>query len=436
MTALCTLLWVILGDVPQFIGLHMNMNEKIKRKQLKYLPLLLINLVFLILALILSTDDALVRIGFTIAYFLYAIILFEEKTSYKLIVSCVVVLLSTISDLIIEMPSYALLGHVTKPSDANIESIIIMLLFSMLFMVMLVLFTRLNKHNKTMIDRTAILFFLLPLSNILMVLCLSTQFQIPAFWSLVRTLLVISAFFIMGLSLFLLYRAMNENYRAKQSQMKLAQLEYNQRLSESYFENITQSAQMLMKYKHDFNNMITTALHMVNSNDESTKKQGVQLLEQIKEKNSETAIPFYCKNPVVNTILFDKSSRAKTEGIDFTTDVKLPERLDIELTDLCSIFSNLIDNGLRSACGSDDNRLELKAWCDTGYMFVRTKNYPDDDFELPSQDKQFDLAKPSQHGYGLSILKELAEKYSGSFEIKKQGSAVEAMCCVSLPETA
>jgi sensor histidine kinase regulating citrate/malate metabolism len=269
-----------------------------------------------------------------------------------------------------------------------------------------------------------------------MVLCLSTQFQIPAFWSLVRTLLVISAFFIMGLSLFLLYRAMNENYRAKQSQMKLAQLEYNQRLSESYFENITQSAQMLMKYKHDFNNMITTALHMVNSNDESTKKQGVQLLEQIKEKNSETAIPFYCKNPVVNTILFDKSSRAKTEGIDFTTDVKLPERLDIELTDLCSIFSNLIDNGLRSACGSDDNRLELKAWCDTGYMFVRTKNYPDDDFELPSQDKQFDLAKPSQHGYGLSILKELAEKYSGSFEIKKQGSAVEAMCCVSLPETA
>ena len=187
MTALCTVLWVILGDVPQFIGLHMNMNEKIKRKQLKYLPLLLINLVFLILALILSTDDALVRIGFTIAYFLYAIILFEEKTSYKLIVSCVVVLLSTISDLIIEMPSYALLGHVTKPSDANIESIIIMLLFSMLFMVMLVLFTRLNKHNKTMIDRTAILFFLLPLSNILMVLCLSTQFQIPAFWSLVRT---------------------------------------------------------------------------------------------------------------------------------------------------------------------------------------------------------------------------------------------------------
>jgi hypothetical protein len=34
------------------------------------------------------------------------------------------------------------------------------------------------------------------------------------------------------------------------------------------------------------------------------------------------------------------------------------------------------------------------------------------------------------------IVDELAEKYSGSFEIKKQGSAVEAMCCVSLPETA
>ena len=164
-------------------------------------------------------------------------------------------------------------------------------------------------------------------------------------------------------------------------------------LSESYFENITQSAQMLMKYKHDFNNMITTALHMVNSNDESTKKQGVQLLEQIKEKNSETAIPFYCKNPVVNTILYDKSERAHTEGVDLMFDVKVPEKTDIELTDLCSIFTNLIDNGLKSARISENNRLELKAWCDMGFMFVRTRNYPDKDSDMPENKEDFDLAK-------------------------------------------
>lgn len=433
---MCYAAWCVFSNLPMFIGLHLNLTPRIKNKRLVYLPMILVNISYLIIAIILTTENNVMRVCFFMAYLLYSVVAFSEKPWKSIVVASSLGALSFAIDLIVEFPVYLIIGKVLTPSEVRWETLLIMIIFGLLYMISVIIYTRINKKNESVVDKTSILFFMLPLSNMFLILAVASAFNAPDFWTPLRSTMLTIGVIVMIVSLFLLYRAMNENYRAKQSQMKLAQLEYNQRLSESYFENITQSAQMLMKYKHDFNNMITTALHMVNSNDESTKKQGVQLLEQIKEKNSETAIPFYCKNPVVNTILFDKSSRAKTEGIDFTTDVKLPERLDIELTDLCSIFSNLIDNGLRSACGSDDNRLELKAWCDTGYMFVRTKNYPDDDFELPSQDKQFDLAKPSSHGYGLSILKELAEKYSGSFEIKKQGSAVEAMCCVSLPETA
>ena len=134
---------------------------------------------------------------------------------------------------------------------------------------------------------------------------------------------------------------------------------------------------------------------------------------------------------MVNTILFDKSARAESEGVDFKFEVSLPEKLDIELTDICSIFTNLIDNGLHSAALSDNDRLELKAWCDMGFMFVKTTNYPDEDTPLPEQ-KSFDLSNISSHGYGLSILNDMAEKYDGSFEIKQENGAVEMLCCVSL----
>ena len=78
---------------------------------------------------------------------------------------------------------------------------------------------------------------------------------------------------------------------------------------------------------------------------------------------------------------------------------------------------------------SEDNRLELKTWCDMGYLFVKTRNYPDDT-QLPEVNNSFDIKNISSHGYGLSILEDMAEKYGGSFEINKQGNAVEMMCCM------
>ena len=415
-----------------FVGLHLNLTPKIKDRRFTYLPMILINISFFVIALILSTENNVMRMCFFMVYLLYSVTAFSEKKSKSIVIASGLGALSFAVDLIVELPVYLLIGKVLTPSDANWETVLVCISFGLVYMISIIIFTRCNKRNESVVDRTAVLFFLQPLSNMLLILAVASAFNSPDFWNPLRSTMLSLGVFVMLVSLVVLYRAMKENYRAKQSQIKLAQLEYNQKLSESYFDNVTQSAQMLMKYKHDFNNMITTALHMVDSEDESVKTEGRKLLEQIKDKNSATVIPVYCKNAVVNTILFDKSSKAQTEGVDFTFDVRLPEKIDIELTDLCSIFTNLIDNGLKSACISDDNRLHLKAWCDMGFMFVKTKNYPDKDPDVPENKKDFDIGNISPHGYGLSILKDIAEKYNGSFEIKSESDTFEVLCCVGL----
>ena len=354
---------------------------------------------------------------------------FSNKPSKSLVVASALGALSFAVDLIVELPVFILKGKVLTPSDGTWETALVCIVFGLLYMVTIIVYTRFNKKNESIVDKTSVLFFMLPLSNMFLILAVASAFNAPDFWNPLRSTMLAMGIFVMLVSLVLLYKAMKENYRAKQSQMKLAQLEYNQKLSESYFENVTQSAQMLMKYKHDFNNMITTALHMVNSEDDSTKQQGVKLLEEIRDKNKATAIPLYCKNPVVNTILFDKSAKAQAEDVELSIEAKLPEKIDIELTDICSVYTNLIDNGIRSASVSEDNRLELKTWCDMGYLFVKTRNYPDDT-QLPEVNNSFDIKNISSHGYGLSILEDMAEKYGGSFEINKQGNAVEMMCCM------
>ncbi len=414
-----------------FVGLHLNLTPKAENKAIRFIIPAVINTGYLIASVIFTTENNVMRIIFFIVYILYAVFGFSGKISRSIIVASSLGALSFAIDLIVELPVYLLLGKVLTPSDVRWETVLTFICFGLMYMIAIILYTRFNKRNTQMIDKTAVLFFMLPLSNMLLILAVASAFNSPDFWTPLRSVLLTVGVFVMLASLFYLYRAMRENYKAKQTMIRLAQLEYDHKLSESYFENVTHSAQMLMKYKHDFNNMITTALHMVNSSDTEAKQEGVRLLEQIRDKNNATVIPVYCKNAVVNTILFDKSARAESEGVDFKFEVSLPEKLDIELTDICSIFTNLIDNGLHSAALSDNDRLELKAWCDMGFMFVKTTNYPDEDTPLPEQ-KSFDLSNISSHGYGLSILNDMAEKYDGSFEIKQENGAVEMLCCVSL----
>ena len=414
-----------------FVGLHLNLTPKAKNKILRIALPAAINTCYLIAAVIFTTENNVMRIIFFMTYMLYSIVGFSDKISKSIVVASSLGALSFAIDLIVELPVYLLIGKVLTPSDVKWETVLTCICFGLLYMIAIIIYSRFNKRNTLMIDKTAVLFFMLPLSNMFLILAVASAFNSPDFWTPLRSVLLTLGVFVMLASLFLLYRAMRENYRAKQSQMKLAQLEYDHKLSESYFENVKQSAQMLMKYKHDFNNMITTALHMVDSADAETKREGVKLLEQIRDKNNATVIPLYCKNAVVNTILFDKSARAEAEGVDFRFEVSLPEKLNIEMTDLCSIFTNLIDNGMRSASLSDDDRLELKAWCSMGFMFVKTTNYPDEDAPIPEH-KNFDINNISAHGYGLSILEDMAEKYDGSFEIKQENGFVEMLCCVSL----
>ena len=412
-----------------FIGLHLNLDARIKNKWLRYVPMMIQCIVYMVVAFILTTENNIMRMLFFMAYLVYAVAAFSNKPSKSLVVASALGALSFAVDLIVELPVFILKGKVLTPSDGTWETALVCIVFGLTYMVAIIVYTRFNKKNESIVDKTSVLFFMLPLSNMFLILAVASAFNTPDFWNPLRSAMLAMGILVMLVSLVLLYKAMKENYRAKQSQMKLAQLEYNQKLSESYFENVTQSAQMLMKYKHDFNNMINTALHMVNSEDDSTKQQGVKLLEEIRDKNKATAIQLYCKNPVVNTILFDKSAKAQAEDVELSIEAKLPEKIDIELTDICSVYTNLIDNGIRSASVSEDNRLQLKTWCDMGYLFVKTRNYPDDT-QLPEINNSFDIKNISSHGYGLSILEDMAEKYGGSFEINKQGNAVEMMCCM------
>lgn len=228
----------------------------------------------------------------------------------------------------------------------------------------------------------------------------------------------------------LLFKVLMDNCTARYNKLKLAELEYERKLSLNYYENISKNAEMIMKYKHDFNNILGTAYCLIQTDDRDSKQQGMKMLDELFEKNKAASIPYYCKNPLINAIIYDKSNSAKELGIDFSAHIDIPEEIKMELTDLCSIFTNLIDNAFKSAKESKCKKVELSVRYDMEMLFVISKNYPDSTPSFEKHQRKLGKERLSAHGYGLDILNDIAQKYQGSVKIKTEAESVEVLVAV------
>lgn len=231
----------------------------------------------------------------------------------------------------------------------------------------------------------------------------------------------------------LIFKALLDYSTARHNKLRLAELEYEQKLSQNYYDSIRKNAEQLMKYKHDFNNIVSTAYSLLSSADPEQRERGMQILSELYQKNLKNLIiPHYCANSTINAVIFDKMNAADERGVELFTDINIPENMNVELTDLCSVFANLIDNAFASAEKSKNNGVDLSAHTDIGCLFVLAKNYPDEMPQMPVKKSHFKNGKFSEHGYGLDIIRGVAEKYDGSLEMRTENGCVEILAVLKL----
>ena len=71
---MCYAAWCVFSNLPMFIGLHLNLTPRIKNKRLVYLPMILVNISYLIIAVILTTENNVMRVCFFMVYLLYSVV--------------------------------------------------------------------------------------------------------------------------------------------------------------------------------------------------------------------------------------------------------------------------------------------------------------------------------------------------------------------------
>ena len=122
-----------------------------------------------------------------------------------------------------------------------------------------------------------------------------------------------------------------------------------------------------------------------------------------------------CSDSLLNAVLQNKKEVAKKYGIDVKYQVILPEQLMeiIPHTVLTCIFFNLMDNGIKSCrtSGKTSPYIRLNTGFHTNIFYIQMENSNADAPDSPTSEQY-----SPEHGHGLSIMEELADRYNGTCE--------------------
>ncbi|WP_207306298.1 GHKL domain-containing protein [Clostridioides difficile] len=140
-----------------------------------------------------------------------------------------------------------------------------------------------------------------------------------------------------------------------------------------YYLNLQEYQLKIRKLYHDMNNHIICIQNVYGKN-EFADKYIKDINKQIKECNT----IFNTQNMILDVILSDKKSICDMNNIYFLVDINFLECNFIEMPDICSIFSNIIDNAIE-ACDkihdkSIDKYIQIKGTISKSYFVIKCEN--------------------------------------------------------------
>ncbi len=130
-------------------------------------------------------------------------------------------------------------------------------------------------------------------------------------------------------------------------------------------------------------------------------------------------------HPVTDILLTSKRAEAERKGIRFLSNVRFSATWNLDVIDISSIFSNALNNAIEASDHCSDPFVSVTADRKKNVYMIEVRNHFDGVLYfgadgLPVTEKDDRML----HGYGLTNMRRVAEKYFGTIDLRRDGEYV------------
>ena len=345
-------------------------------------------------------------------------LLYNSKWTTRLFTALSYLAFGMISELI----SYGIIIATVKNSDIqSMQNYSLMLSVIFNFIITLTVTLILKKTTQIIKSKDYIGFIITPLISIATLISISIETDASEPDAEIGICFAATGLMIINL---IVYYLLENIVEATEIREKQSRMEQQFSFQEQKYEQASQSFRSISSVIHDTNKHLIYLNECIERQDFDEAKQYIRTaIKHIDKSYKRINTGFLPIDAIVSNAL----NIAGANNITFKSDIKIEkERINIERYGLCVALGNLLDNAVeacRKVPNLDDRSITVSIVTADGSLVINIENSA---LRMTSPDFKTDKNNKLLHGYGISNVKAISEKYGGVFTIERHESSCEA----------
>nr|WP_317333623.1 GHKL domain-containing protein [uncultured Romboutsia sp.] len=177
-----------------------------------------------------------------------------------------------------------------------------------------------------------------------------------------------------------------------------------------YYMNIKENQDKVRQLHHDMKNHII-CMRKLNQNGYDNEKY----IESIDKRIRKYENTFDTGNVLLDIILSEKKQICNNKNIKFLSSLNFTKCDFIELEDICSIFSNILDNAIEACMkiNSNNKYIYIEGKIVEKFFIMKVENSKINKINIKNNKFMTDKDNKFSHGLGISSIKNSVKKYNG-----------------------
>lgn len=187
-------------------------------------------------------------------------------------------------------------------------------------------------------------------------------------------------------------------------------------LKEAYYRSLEEQQEHIRRIRHDMNNHFEAVKGCLDHNDITGAKD---YLKQFTGSLPSGGFKHFCSDSALNAVLNNRWDKLVKLPADVHFNLELDQILEITSLELCTIFSNILDNAIEAVKKIPDpnnRKVLLQARNKKKFFSLRLANSRNNQIAI-DDGRLLSGKKEPGHGYGLEIIRDIVDRYGGNMEV-------------------